>query len=588
MEKYLIRLFMWGFQRNFRNALQSNAERLFNLIDQELNPKVFILGVLYEQNQEQNRNIICLEPEDCGYSVNAFSKIESIVQQLVVTDEDRNLMQSHPVAQQHQDERIVNRAFIEAISKILKRDDYAAETEKFISYPNFVDGYRVFVVLTLNKQALKKYYSLTIEKPNGRQAVRTSFIQSAIKVYLSECTNSLYNPHRGIGAIERPADELMRVAASDFMYTVSNAGQNFDGLHGLFEACNAISSLRYEGGEGLGKIIFAKKDHPNIRYSLELSVPVRVDDSRKVRKLLELSNDSLLLISDSALIYGLGEQTRTYNPSTESLFVVKFISHYKWEVLHNDNSLMQVAYGQPSLAKDIIDRIKFSSDLERVFSGIDKKQINDLWDITILATKQTHGTMLLISDLASEEADRLGSQCFQLKPLKLTPTIINQFTSIDGAVLLDRNCVCHAIGVILDGLATDKGNSSRGARYNSAIRYYEYWGKKSPTLIIVISEDGMINIIPRLRPQINHSEIVKAITNLFALSELPKVNRGDFNKLMDFFKNIQFYLSQEECNEINELKKKIADNDRDIEGFKILWQDLHPNTEMNTSYYLDE
>lgn len=55
----------------------------------------------------------------------------------------------------------------------------------------------------------------------------------------------------------------------------------------------------------------------------------------------------------------------------------------------------------------------------------------------------------------------------------LDKSLIRNVASIDGAILLDSTGICHSIGVILDGIATEKGRSDRGARYNSAVRYVE-------------------------------------------------------------------------------------------------------------------
>ena len=65
-------------------------------------------------------------------------------------------------------------------------------------------------------------------------------------------------------------------------------------------------------------------------------------------------------------------------------------------------------------------------------------------------------------------------------------------TSIDGAVLLDLECTCYGVGVILDGEAKSKGNLSRGARYNSALTFLD--GKKG-YMAVVVSEDRTIDII---------------------------------------------------------------------------------------------
>ena len=581
----VIDLFMWGYQQHFQISLQVSAEGLFNAIDPRLKPTVFLLGILTDKRDD--RHPVCIEPEDCGYSVRAFAEVNKLAEELEKVDQEKNIFHSHPIAQENHDKRISTNVQIEAIKKILKKEDLYGNTEKFISFPTYVDGFLVFVVLEIQKEALNSYYSLTKEKIDERYKISRSFIESAIDTFLKECSVALKDPNKGIGAVERPGDELLRESGKQFMYSISQAGKNFYGLHGLYDACNSIASLKYEGAEGLGKIIIAKKNHPNVRLTLQLQEPIRVRDFRKVRKFLELSNDNALIISDSELIYGLGEQTGKYNPKDESLFVINFISHFKWEVLHDNNSMMVVEYKQPNLPKERMDRVKFYSDLNRIFKDIDKSQLDDLWDITSEATKQKHGTMLVITDNAKAESTRLGKQSFSLKPLKLTVGIVQQITSIDGSVLLDKDSVCHAIGVILDGLATDKGDSSRGARFNSAVRYYEHFGKNHPTVIVIISEDGMINLIPTLRPQIKHSTILDAIDALKKISEADKQERKHFNQLMSFFENVSFYLREEECETVNQLRKTIEESDKNIEGVRIVREDIKPNKEMNESYYLD-
>lgn len=577
---------MWGYQQYIRLSLQVSAESLFNEIDKKLRPKIFLLGILTDKRDD--RHPICIEPEDYGYSVNAFAEVNSLAQELEKVNEESRIIHSHPVAQKNHKKRISNNALREAIDKILKKEDLYGDTEKFISYPTYIDGFLVFVVLELDKKTLNSYYSLTKEKFDDRYKISRSFIESAIDTYLKESAIALKDPNKGIGAIERPADELLRESGKQFMYSISHSGENFDGLHGLYDACNTISSLKYEGADGLGKMIIAKKDHTNIRLTLQLKEPIKVRDYRKVRKFLELSNDNAVIISDSALIYGLGEQTGKYNPKSESLFVINFISHFKWEVLHDNNPMMIVEYRQPNLPKERIDRVKFYSDLKRIFKDIDKNQLDNLWDITTEATKQKHGTMLVISDNAKAEAERLGKQSFTLNPLKLTVDIIQQITSIDGCILIDKEGICYAIGVILDGLATDKGDSSRGARYNSAIRYYEHFGTKHPTVLVIISEDGMINLIPNLRPQIKHSEILDAIKEFEELSKEENVTRKNFNQAMTYFQNVAFYLTADECEKINSLRKQIETADKDIEGVRIVYDDIKPNKEMNDTYYIDE
>jgi len=587
MKGNIIDLFMWGYQQHVQISFQVSAESLFNKIDYKLNPKVFFLGVLVDDRKD--RHPICLEPEDCGYKVENFSDLKSLASELEKVDEERKVFHSHPIAQENHEKRITTKSYIEAINKILKRENVYGYDEYFVASPTYIDGFLVFTVLSLNKKALNNYYSLRKNKWNDRYTISRSFIESSINIFLKECFNALKDPNNAINAIERSADELLREAGKQFMYTVSSAGGNFDGLHGLYDACNEIASMKYEGAVGIGNMIIAKKDHKNVKITLQLKNPIRLMDYRKVRKFLELSDNKSSIISDSALIYGLGELRGKYNPVNESLFMIDFVSHFKWELKHDNIPMMVVEYREPSIPVEKINREKFYSDFPRLFKGITKEQIDDLWDISMEATKQKHGTMLVISDNAEKEAERLGKQCFPLKPLKLTENIIQQVTSIDGAVLLDRNSTCHAIGVILDGIATDKGDSSRGARYNSAIRYYENFKNKGALAIIIISEDGMINIVPDLRPQIKHSEIIKAISDFEKLLDSDNLNQKTFNKGMSYFQAINFYLTKKECERINNLRKDIEDKfKKDLEMMHIVYHDLEPNSEMNESYYLQE
>ncbi len=587
MEGNIINLFMWGYQQHTQISFQVNAESLFSKISHKLNPKVFFIGVLVDNRDD--RHPICLEPEDCGYTADDFSDIKNLAIQLEKVDKENMLFHSHPIAQQNHEKRLTTKSYIDAINKILKRKDFLKDTEYLVAYPTYVEGFLVFTVLSLNNETLNNYYSLRKDKTDERYTIYRSFLESTIHVFLKECSNALKDPNNSFNSNGRNVNELLRDAGRTFMYTVSSAGKNFFGLHGLYDACNEIASMKYEGAVGIGNIIIAPPGHKNVKITLQLKEPIKMNDFRKVRKFLELSDDNSSIISDSAEIFGLGEMRGKYNPKDESLFIISFTSHFKWEVLHDNNPLMIVEYREPSIPIDKIDRENFYSDFIRIFNDIEQSQIDDLWDISLEATKQKHGTMLVISDNAVEEAKRLGKQSFPLKPFKLSEKTVHQITSIDGAVLLDRNSVCHAIGVILDGLATDKGDSSRGARYNSAIRYYEHFGKDTSLIIILISEDGMINLIPDLKPQIKHSLILKSIDEFKALLNIDKLNHKSFNNGMQFFQSVNFYLTKDECEIVNKTRKEIEKNfSNDLSSIRIVYNDLKPNKEMNNSYYIIE
>jgi len=587
MYQNTLKLFMWGYQQHVRASFQLSAESLFKKVDCKLNPVVFFLGILFEKKTD--RYPICLEPEDCGYNVKSFSDLKDLATNLAKVDVDSRILNSHPIAQENHERRITTRSYIESIQKILKRDMINCEDEFFVAYPTNIDGFSVFTILSLNKETLNKYYSLTKDKMNERFTIYRSFIESTINIFLNECSIALKDPNNITNLYERNSDEFLRKAGRKFMYTVSAVGENFEGLHGLYDACNEIASMKYEGAVGIGNIIISPKDHKNVKITLQLKDPIKINDYRKVRKFLEISDNSSSIISDSYLIYGLGEIRGKYNPKEEKLFVISFTSHFKWELSHDNNPLMVVEYREPSLPIEKINRDKFFSDFARLFVRISHEQINDLWEISIEATKQKHGTMLVITDNALYEAERLGKQCFPIKPLKLPKELIMQITSIDGAVLLDSASTCYAIGVILDGKATNKGDASRGARYNSAIRYYEQFKKDNSLILVIISEDGMINLIPNLNPQIKHSQILEEIKKFKTNLDEKNLNRKTFNQGMNFFQSNNFYLTEAECEIINKLRKEIEEKFKeDLKMLHIVYSDLYPDKEMDESYYIIE
>jgi protoheme ferro-lyase len=141
----------------------------------------------------------------------------------------------------------------------------------------------------------------------------------------------------------------------------------------------------------------------------------------------------------------------------------------------------------------------------------------------------------------------------------------------------------------LDGLASKKGTPARGARYNSAIRYAET--SHYPCMAIVVSEDGSIDLVPDLMPQISRSSIREAIEQLRQLREEKHFELKKFYKIMDWLSDHKFYLLPEVCKEINNLRREVeATRERVIDPaiIRFMYSDFMPNEEMNETYFLNE
>lgn len=90
---------------------------------------------------------------------------------------------------------------------------------------------------------------------------------------------------------------------------------------------------------------------------------------------------------------------------------------------------------------------------------------------------------------------RLKIHSTVFKPFEMKSNLMLDFFKIDGAILMSPRRMCSSIGVILDGVLSEMGDSSRGARYNSALKYYDTQKDKYKMIIIIASEDGAVDIV---------------------------------------------------------------------------------------------
>jgi hypothetical protein len=249
-------------------------------------------------------------------------------------------------------------------------------------------------------------------------------------------------------------DHLLLRASKSLMSAPAVAGGNGEGQHGLFEACNTLSTMKYEGKEGIGRLVFARRNQPHVHVDLALKSAVPLRSFGAVRKLLQMPSGELCLLCDSYEVYRVGRVLPTYDLAAEDIFTVRFTRQFAWSLLHGQHAMMHVRYGQARIRIPGFPEDKFRVDLLRVFPGILEDAVERLSAIARSAAGQKHGCMLVISSAAKEEAERLSARCTRVEPFPLTESVIPLLTAIDGSVLVDTEGNCHAIGVILDGMAT--------------------------------------------------------------------------------------------------------------------------------------
>ena len=598
---------MWGHQHSTRSYLQDYAESLFENISPKLDPRMFLLGIL--RKERDDRLPICVEPENCGVDVALFRDVDRTAELIWEKDERRNMWHSMPYLHDNYQYDVKRDSTCIAVQQLVDQNFSGKDVVSFVSESVDLEDYEVFVVLQFDKQAYDSFYSLRPSTHASRtirgsftslrpsQPTRQSFLDSLIQTFLNETLETLYRPRaaRAPQLITTDEKEVMRIAATDFVgsaiKTVRDPDlfpKNYTNLQEFFNIFDNISALNYEGDASAGKIVICNKNHPNFNIHLELDTPVGLHNYRKVRKLLETAARELSLWSDGHQILGLGRlQEDDYGESSQNLLSISFRGSHEWELIHGQQTILMVEYGDPGLPKPKVNKEKFNDLLQRTFTNATSEDLGKMWENVNTAINQKHGALLIISSEAESEADRLSNQSTKIKPVLLSESLVRNITSIDGATLLDITGTCYSIGVILDGMAIPKGTSNRGARYNSAIRYVEcHYGK---CVAVIISEDGMVNLYPDLRPRIQKSEITKHLEILRSISTVNLLDDDKYRIAMNWLSEHRFYLSSEQCDETNQLKRVCVEKPR-TEPFtiRIIYDDLESNPEMNESYFLDE
>lgn len=588
---YSIQYFMWSYQHLYRISANSAAGFLFRLLDERLQPEVFLVGMLMRNRSD--RYPLCVEPEEGEIPPSLFHDLKERMERLEAKDFESKIIHSHPIAEENRGVRVFRNAYANAVQETLNEAFSADDLRFFASFPQIVEDFLVTVVLQVQRSAYDSHYALKQNICQERFRVPVSLLNATVETFLRECSRALKVDVPGVAldVVGRKTEELVRQAGRLLMYNLEARIGDFEGQRTVFDALCNVASLRYEGAEGVGRLLISKPDHPSIEVAVRFGSPVGYRDARATRKLLELATDDLALLGTTLSAYGLGRMENRYDESREDLFEVAFLRHHTWELQHAGHTLMHVRYGQPMLKAEPLSEDRFKMDVQRVL-GMEDVEVNLLWEITAEARCQSHGTLLIISSHAEEEANRLAGQSTGIEPVILDRQLVASLTAIDGALLLDPSGTCYSIGVILDGLATAGGTPARGARYNSAVRYVhtatQQFGHRC--IAVVVSEDATVDIIPTLRPPIHRSQIEAALNILRELVGDSEPSRYRFSRATAWLDKHEFYLNKATCEEANLLISHIEAHfdQRDPHRVKIIRRLYEPHPGLDDSYFFDE
>lgn len=189
-------------------------------------------------------------------------------------------------------------------------------------------------------------------------------------------------------------------------------------------------------------------------------------------------------------IFAIGKMIK--NPSCP-YYQIHFEGFMRWVLYKNNERFLCFENMLPQIPKE--EKGINEKDLNLLKKAFNINNTTKFEKIIMESVKQKHGTMVVFTENASDESERLKESGISIEPIDVSNgELIKAASSIDGALICDSEAVCHSIGVILDGKTSKQADSSRGARYNSAKRYIEQQkDNKKNTFIVVVSEDGYID-----------------------------------------------------------------------------------------------
>lgn len=577
---YIIEQFMWAYQHHFRISAEIEAKRVLESIGFFGEPEIILVGF---QVAGEHAYDICIEPEQGPYTPSELAGVVTRGEILYQEHPDHDIWYSDPHHHVDQHRTLRDHTRGSALEEVLTAKPAGYGRSFFSSYSALVGDYEVHVILSVNSAALARVPQLNTTRRN-RIPITSSLVHACINGILSHARRTLYAPDAGHGIVVlgAGAPEIVRGATETLIRsTMYCAGHWFSNADDLL--LNSISALPYEGRSGTGRLIFARQKHPAIEVYMQLQAPVDMRETRAVRKLLEASGPEGDLLSNGEEVYGLGIVGPTYDVTTETVFVVSVTNRGTWELLHDGEPLLAVRDGVAQLPASTLDTSYFDDLISRVLPGAD---VTALLPLAQAAREHRHGAMLVISSDAAGEAKRLAPQAWAIDPVPLSPALLTQLTDMDGAVLVDKLGQCHAIGVILDGQARGKGEPSRGSRFNNAIRYLD--SDPPESIVVVYSADGSIDILPRLHPRVDRRRVELLVKDYVQACSASPPRLEDQRNAWDTIKSLKFYLSANQCRQLNEARQHLNEWCRVNDYLQIIEPDLMSDPQMNDSYWLPE
>lgn len=219
---------------------------------------------------------------------------------------------------------------------------------------------------------------------------------------------------------------------------------------------------------------------------------IKAGNLRMVRKLLEISNENGIDILaekintlDGKNAYAVQALLNATDDSDDvEQIYIKFKGYMHWSLTIGKREVLIYYHGEYQLG--------YAKEGENYLEDIIKLQKDNKLEQEVKRLCDMNRAIPVESNLKYNKTEEGENGWHKAAFLGIS--------NMDGALILDFDGNCKAISCIVDGKAVIPGRVERGARLNS-IENYVGSKKKGICIGIVISEDGMVNILHNKNPK---------------------------------------------------------------------------------------